>query len=71
MGSMAFDLYNFKWEVSPGLGMFDTRHVFVRSLDLLLTDIEHHCGICSKGLSSMDPPALKDSDPRLTWKSVV
>ncbi|OBT65883.1 hypothetical protein VE03_05404 [Pseudogymnoascus sp. 23342-1-I1] len=32
MGSMAFDLYNFKWEASPGL--------------------EHHCGICSKGLSN-------------------
>ncbi|OBT90564.1 hypothetical protein VE02_01022 [Pseudogymnoascus sp. 03VT05] len=32
MGSMAFDLYNFKWEASPGL--------------------EHHCGICGKGLSN-------------------
>ncbi|KFY08037.1 hypothetical protein V492_06595 [Pseudogymnoascus sp. VKM F-4246] len=32
MGSMAFDLYNFKWEASPGL--------------------EHHCGICSKGLNN-------------------
>jgi hypothetical protein len=26
MGSMAFDLYNFKWEASPGLGMFNIFH---------------------------------------------
>lgn len=38
MGSMAFDLYNFKWEASPGLGMFDILHVFVQALHLFLTD---------------------------------
>jgi hypothetical protein len=66
MGSMAFDLYNFKWEASPGLGMFDILHMFVWILDLLLTDTEHHCGICGKGLSSMDSPQFKNSDLRLT-----
>lgn len=52
----ATDLLNFKWEVSPGLGMLNSPLVFFRSFDLLLTVKEHHCGICSKGLSSLDSP---------------